>query len=957
MPDVQGLRRQRVLNVLEATDTCPVRLLVAPAGAGKTTTLVQFGRTTSRTPAWYSAEVTDADPKRALAHLEHALCGVVEGLPGGWTDVEIATESLTSTPEPAPTVLLLDDLHELRRSSGERAIGRLLGALPPWLSVVAATRHPPDLNLTRLRVSGQLMDIPDDVLRWRTWEVERLFATFYGDRLRPEDAARLTQRTEGWAAGLQLFHLAGQSLPIASRTRLIDGLHTRPGLVRDYLAHNVIGGLSDELRTFLVDTCVLGRLNARLCDLLRDGEGSAELLGVLEAQRLFLVPREDGNGYRYHEVLRSYLEISLLERDGPAATRQRYQRAGQLLEAEGAIAEAVHANARGEAWGDVARLLGRAGPVLASGNGARRLSERLPPALVMGDPWLQLAEARALVADGSLQRAAAAYGDAKVAFGRTSRAQVCDAELAAVTPWIDPREHQIRGSTDLLRAAIRRDPARYAALAVRPESASGRLVGAVAMLLAGRAEQAEQLARAAGSSPDADLFVMAAGHAVEHATALMGGRTADPSTILQAAETFEQLGAGWLARVIRVVGSARARAVFDEARALGEVIERRADDLWGRPLLALVAGIASVVDGRPQPGLLEEAAKGFRMLDAGTLEAWALSWGALAVARSGALEPVLAAEQARSFARSVSVPGAELIAELAYAESDEHGGRDALLRAGDLARDLGFPALVGRPVRAPPVVTTRGRAPSHVQCFGGLQMIIHRRHLDLSDLKPQGRAVLALLAMEAGGSLHRDRLVDALWPEGSAAAGARKLPVLISTLRRYLEPETRAGAWTLLVRVGETYAIRVPDDAEFDLRVFDDAFAAAATSHRADDRDGEVAALQTAFDAYGGELLPEFGSAEWVVAERERYRERFIRVAGGLARHHLAGRDPDAAVEATTAGLRADRYRSRLWDSLVLAHQQAGDLAAAARAQAQHRAMLAELGLAAPATSLSGSAG
>ncbi len=57
-------------------------------------------------------------------------------------------------------------------------------------------------------VSGELVELDSDALRFRSWEVEELFRVVYREPLSPEAAAALTRRTGGWAAGLMLFHLA-----------------------------------------------------------------------------------------------------------------------------------------------------------------------------------------------------------------------------------------------------------------------------------------------------------------------------------------------------------------------------------------------------------------------------------------------------------------------------------------------------------------------------------------------------------------------------------------------------------------------------------------------------------------------------------------------------------------------------------------------------------------------------
>lgn len=944
VPDMRGLVRQRVLETLhQAVEGHPLTLVVAPAGSGKTTALVQLAAASRRSHAWYRASSTHARPRDLLAHVAQALHPVVGSEPGDWADVEDAAAALGRVASDPPTLLMIDDVHELAGADAEQTLEQFVRVMPEWLRVVAATRHTPGFNHPALRLTEDLVEVTADVLRWRPWEVERLFRDYYRMRLRPEEAARLTQRTEGWAAGLQLFHLASRHLPLARRAELIDGLHTRPGLVRDYLAHNVLAGLPDELRTFLVDTCVLGRLDGPLCDRLRDRADGATRLGELEDRRLFLVPREDGRGHRYHEVLRAHLEVTLLERDGAVSARARFRRAANLLEADGAVAEALHAYTRAEAWDHVARLLGSDGASLASGG--RMVLGALPDSLVRADPWLRLTQARALLGDGQLRPAIVAYREAEAAFDPLPAGRLCRDERVAAQLWTEVRERPPTTLSDQLRAAVRRDPRRWAGQSLAHDTPRGMMAAGVVLLLAGSADEARRIARRAGSHPDAEVFTLAAARALEHVAGLVGGTPVEPTDLPWAAETFEQVGSTWLARLARAIASCRTPEGLDEPAAMWELLDEEADP-WGPPLLRLVAGIAAVVHDRPEPAWLEQAALAFRGIGGGTLETWARAWEALARARRDDPESLAGAEQARSLARNTQVPGAEAIAELAIAVADVDQAADAMARAKSLARELGL-ALpsVPEPSGREPVRLRERTAASRVVCFGGLQIVLNGRPVDQAGLKPQSQALLAMVAMHAGTPVHRDHLIDVLWHDDDRDAALRRLPVLISTVRRHLEPDTEPGAWALLLRRGEAYVLQPPKDAHVDVLALDDATAAARAARGRGARAEEMVAHGQVLAAYGGELLPEFGAAEWVVDEREHYRVQVAHSAQSLAAWHLSRDDAPASIEAARAGLRADRYRSRLWCLLADAHRAAGDPAAAVHVEDEHHAVLQELGV------------
>src|SRR5690606_12129791 len=218
-----------------------------------------------------------------------------------WETMHDAIEALSTTDLPTRLLLAVDDLHALAATEAERSLERLFERAPSGLTIIAATRTWPDMNLPRFKVAGELLEIGVDDLRFRSWEVEQLFRDVYGQPLPPEEVAALTRRTEGWAAGLQLFHLASRGKAPAERRALLARLG-RPAsrLTGEYLARNVLAELPAELGAFLVDTSVLGRLTGPLCDELLGTTGSAAQLRELEARCLFTLPHAEPGAYRYH---------------------------------------------------------------------------------------------------------------------------------------------------------------------------------------------------------------------------------------------------------------------------------------------------------------------------------------------------------------------------------------------------------------------------------------------------------------------------------------------------------------------------------------------------------------------------------------------------------------------------------------------------------------------------------
>jgi len=895
--------------------------------------------------AWYRAESWDAKTSTLLSHLQSAFTAALGSIPDGWDSVETAARALESWAG-GRALLIIDDLHTLEDSPAERTLERLIDYAPPSITFLIGSRALPGFNLSRLRVSGSLLEIGSEDLRFRSWEVERLFRDFYRAPLPPEELAELARRTEGWAAGLQLFHLATRGKSSQERRRILTALGSRSRLTREYLTRNVLDQLPAELRWFLVRTCVLTRLTGPICDAFLDRTGSQQVLEELERRQIFTTATDDRGGYRYHEVLRSHLEQVLLEELGEIQARAAYRRAGRLLEANGAFPDAVQAYSRGEDWESVDRMLHHQGGELLEGPDT--WIDALPPALLRQDPWLMLGSARRHRAEGRWREAIDAYHRAERVFGSSEAGLICASERKALAGWLEPAPMPGNDWAGLLRKAVAHDPLAAKQFAGQLPEATGKLSLGVVCLLAGQMDQARRHLNAAADSRDATAALATAARLWAGVAALLSGDLQGVFDIEEAAERAETLGLGWVARLARAAlvltqrpGSAR------EAEGLRAGCDRDGDR-WGSALIGLMIGWAAIYAGDNAVPSLEQATDGFRQLGAGVLEAWSRALVSLGLARNGAPEARDAALQAENLARYSGTPGARYFPYLALAEIEPERAAEYQSLAVAVQDECCLaPLAAPAPAAANVIPIGVGRSvPSlSIRCFGGFSIAIKGRPVDLTTIKPRVRAVLRLLAIHAGNPVHREVLQTAFWPDADADTGARNLHVAVSSLRSWLEPGVGRGGSSLLLREGDAYRLAIQADAEVDLVQFSKALAAARVARLRGGVDAVITHFQQALELYAGELLPEDGPAEWAIEPRERFRAGALEAAQGLAELLLKQGDPAAAANACATGLWVDRLHDPLWKLLIQAREQAGDPGAASRARRDYARVLEELGL------------
>ena len=328
-------------------------LVSAPTGFGKTSLVAQWlsSRTAhDRTVAWIALDPADDQPvafwTQVLAALQ-AAAGPTIGesilplLESGQPPTEGVLAAVVNelSALPGELDLVLDDYHVIDDPAVHEGMTFLLDHLPPQVHVLITTRADPPFPLARLRARGEMVEIRAEDLRFTAEEASIYLNEVMGLGLGSEDVAALEERTEGWIAALQLA-----ALSMEGRDDIADFVARFTGNDRyivDYLVEEVLQRLPDEIRMFLLDTCILERLNGPLCDAVAGRSDGKAMLGALERRNLFVVPLDDQRRwYRYHHLFADVLQAHL-EDEQPERALELHRRASEWYEREGEWTEAI----------------------------------------------------------------------------------------------------------------------------------------------------------------------------------------------------------------------------------------------------------------------------------------------------------------------------------------------------------------------------------------------------------------------------------------------------------------------------------------------------------------------------------------------------------------------------------------------------------------------------------------
>ena len=335
-PRPRSVSRARLIKVARSGGHRIVAI-TAPAGYGKSALLAEWAQVEGRRVAWVSLDRFDDDPAALLASLAAAYCraglgsaDLIAGVAGRGVSWRCAVPRLAAEirASAVPFVFMLDDLHEVQSHACHDVLGVVISAIPPGSQLAAASRDEQP-HLPRFRVSGDALELGAGDLALDADGAQQIFEHEHVS-LTPELAAEVTERAEGWPAGLYLAALAAKQNH--GQVRAITG---DDRYVADYLSHEAFIRQPKTIQRFLRRTAVLEQLCGPLCEAVLGSSAAAVQLRRLEAHSLFLTSLDSQRQwYRYHTLYREFL-LGELRRTEPGIIMTLHRRAADWYESSG----------------------------------------------------------------------------------------------------------------------------------------------------------------------------------------------------------------------------------------------------------------------------------------------------------------------------------------------------------------------------------------------------------------------------------------------------------------------------------------------------------------------------------------------------------------------------------------------------------------------------------------------
>jgi DNA-binding SARP family transcriptional activator len=932
VPVVAGhvLPRPRLRARLEQLARGRAFAVVGPAGFGKT---VQLAGWAARHPtAWYTVAESDEDEFTFVAHLLAALRAALPS--AGWLDdaepllradrwravMDAAINGLLDAP---PLAMVFDDAHHLKATA---PLEYLLRYAPATACVVLGARSVPSLPAwDALAMRGEAEVLGAEELALDVAELAEVCAAHRAD------PGAIQEATGGWPIAVDFL------LRTRGKPRPLDA----------FLTHEIWSQLEADDRDFLLRCSVLQTLAAEACAAVSGRLDAADRLRRLHADGVFLQAWTDGT-WRIHGLFRDFLR-ERLSREPQMRVEAHRRAALDAADPLDAIAHLLAAGDRDRAG----RMLLEASPRLLAQGRHERLLALLDS--VEAAPALQLQRGHALRQKGAYEEAAVTFaglaegplraealsGLARVYVDTLQPTRALDALRAAwraaetielkarilemlaencvnqgrsrgalrfrrwarslVSRRADALDARLLLRTGQLRAArmlVEAAPERGLA---NPEAhRENVLILAYIAALEGDAGRTEEASRrglalaAESASPQTEVVSWTR---LGHALALRGERDEASEAYTRALTVASTLGVDRLRAealmglaLLHVDGGDVPRSYTSATEALA--ICRAAGDEWLTAWVRLVCGISGLRGGHPDaPAIVSEARRGFVQCGDSFGVAVADLWlGEGKVPR----EYAFLSDRATLFTMGRKAPPAHAPSPPKVL-SEAAGGTE---RSG--------PAAVDGPPEAGLL---------RVECLGTLRIWRHGEELAPRQWKREkARELFLILLTRRGSAVHKEQLMDLLFPDADADAANRDFRVALHALSQALDPDRPKNAparW--IERRGSAYMLRADDRLAVDA----DEFERLASRSGDDERGADF--WRRAVALYRGDYLEELPYSDWAQDERERLRAMFFATCERLARFALA-HDPDEAVQVAHAMLARDRCSEEAWRLLIASH-------------------------------------
>lgn len=314
---------ERMTTAMNRILEYPLTVIEAPMGYGKTTALREHLDNTSATVLWqrvyddskagfwngFSRLFHPIDPERSqrLAQL---------GLPNDGVSMQEALAIVSDVTLPEPTVLVIDDYHNVSSVEVNGFLENLVLNDIENLKIVLTARFTEFTRKEELHLKGYLHAVTKETFEFTPGEIK----TYYrlcGITLSDQEVEKLYSHTEGWISALYLLMLnyqeEGSAITLFNIYKLVEKTVFEP--------------LPDRMKDFLLTVCSFDSFSAEQACYLWGSKEVETLIAEIVKKNSFVCFESRTGAYQVHSILSQTLK-KLLDAQDEAYRNKVYTRAG-----------------------------------------------------------------------------------------------------------------------------------------------------------------------------------------------------------------------------------------------------------------------------------------------------------------------------------------------------------------------------------------------------------------------------------------------------------------------------------------------------------------------------------------------------------------------------------------------------------------------------------------------------
>ncbi|AZV56873.1 LuxR C-terminal-related transcriptional regulator [Clostridium sp. AWRP] len=345
--------REKVLSKLDEVLKTKLTIISAAAGSGKTTSVISWicSRKLDNNTVWISLDERDDN----LDIFWRSISTAIEKFKNNDTnckeedfiqDQDISSESAVNmvlasiSSVNKDLILVIDDLHFVKNEDILVEIKHFIEGISDNIHIIITSRTKLNINISKLRLDGEVTEINKEDLSFSLEETDEFIKANMEITMPKESVQILNKYTEGWIAGIQMVVLSIKERK--NVTEMNEKFIGSNKYIQDYFCEEIFNRQSEEIKDFLLKTCILDELNIELCNAVRCMKNSQQILEKIYDKNLFINRLDyDGKLFKYDVLFKKFLmsKANVINRE---EMREASNKAAKWYENKGRINNAVN---------------------------------------------------------------------------------------------------------------------------------------------------------------------------------------------------------------------------------------------------------------------------------------------------------------------------------------------------------------------------------------------------------------------------------------------------------------------------------------------------------------------------------------------------------------------------------------------------------------------------------------